>query len=114
MRENNAEVNGTLEFSQIARGPFQACYLGYGIGKRHEGKGLMYEGARAAIDYAFRDLNLHRIMANHLPDNHRSASLLQRLGFMRECIAKEYLRINGDWRDHVLNSLTNHNWVEKL
>jgi len=110
--KNNTEILGTLEFSQIVRGPFQACYLGYGIAKKYEGKGLMYEGIKAAIDYAFGDLNLHRIMANHLPDNHRSAKLLQRLGFVRECVAQRYLRINGSWRDHVLNSLTNESWKE--
>jgi ribosomal-protein-alanine N-acetyltransferase len=109
----NAEVIGTLAFSQIFRGSFQACYLGYGIAERYQGHGLMFEGASAAIDYAFRELNIHRIMANHLLDNPRSAKLLQRLGFVREGLAKDYLRIDGEWRDHVLNSLTNPQWEEK-
>ena len=108
--ENNRTVVGSLEFSQISRGPFQACYLGYGIAKKYEGKGFMFEATQAAIKYAFHDLNLHRIMANHLPENRRSARLLSRLGFRQECVAKEYLRINGEWRDHVLNSLHNPDW----
>jgi ribosomal-protein-alanine N-acetyltransferase len=112
-RQNNKAVIGTLEFSQISRGPFQACYLGYGIAKKHEGKGLMFQGLQAAIDYAFQTLRIHRIMANHLPENHRSAKTLKRLGFIPECVAKNYLFINGAWRDHVLNSLTNMQWVEK-
>jgi ribosomal-protein-alanine N-acetyltransferase len=73
----------------------------------------MFEALSAAIDYAFRELNIHRIMANHLLDNERSARLLQRLGFVREGVAKDYLRIDGVWRDHVLNSLTNAQWVER-
>ena len=52
------------------------------------------------------------IMANHLAANYLSARLLQKLGFTRECVAKDYLKINGAWRDHVLNSLTNHDWTE--
>ena len=32
---------GCVNFSQVFRGPFQACYVGYHIGKSHEGKGLM-------------------------------------------------------------------------
>jgi len=111
-RQNKIEVVGSMEFSQISRGPFQACYLGYGIGAKHQGKGLMHEALMTAIGYAFKEMNIHRIMANHLPDNERSAKLLQRLGFQKECIARNYLRINGSWRDHVLNSLTNQNWVE--
>lgn len=109
-REDEREVVGALEFSQISRGPFQACYLGYGIAKKHEGRGFMHEALRAAIQYAFDELNLHRIMANHLPENERSARLLRRLGFQKECVAKEYLQINGAWRDHVLNSLRNPGW----
>jgi ribosomal-protein-alanine N-acetyltransferase len=108
--EGASEVVGTLELSQIIRGPFQACYLGYGIAKKHEGKGLMSEAVCGVISYAFEELNIHRIMANHLPSNERSASLLKRLGFVREGLAKDYLFIGGAWRDHVLNSLTNSNW----
>ncbi len=107
---NTNEMMGSLEFSQISRGPFQACYLGYGIAKKYQGQGIMHESLLAAIQYAFGELNIHRIMANHLPENERSAQLLQRLGFQRECVAKEYLRVNGAWRDHVLNSLHNSNW----
>ncbi len=109
-RGGASEVIGSLELSQIARGPFQACYLGYGIAARHQGKGLMYEAVRSVIGYAFGELNLHRIMANHLPENTRSEALLRRLGFVRECVAKEYLLIGGTWRDHILNSLTNRDW----
>lgn len=58
-----------------------------------------------AIDYAFNDLKLHRVMANHMPGNERSAGLLKSLGFEIEGYAKEYLLIDGKWEDHVLNSL---------
>lgn len=109
--KNDREVIGTLEFSHISRGPFQACYLGYNIAAIHQGQGLMFEAVTAAIRYAFEVLNIHRIMANHLPENERSAKLLKRLGFQREYIAKDYLQINGQWRDHVLNSLHNSQWT---
>jgi len=62
-----------------------------------------------AIGYAFNEIGLHRIMANHMPDNERSAGLLKSLGFEREGYAKEYLLINGRWEDHVLNVLINNN-----
>ncbi len=109
-KQQNIEVLGHVEFSQIVRGPFQACYLGYGITRAWEGKGLMQEGLYACVQHAFKVLNLHRIMANHLPDNERSARLLRRLGFEVEAIARDYLYINGAWRDHVLNVLINPEW----
>ncbi len=101
------EVFGTCNFTQIAKGPFRACVLGYQVARRHEGHGLMHEALVAAIDFAFRETRLHRIMANYRPENARSGRILDRLGFVREGFAREYLFIDGAWRDHVLTSLTN-------
>jgi len=103
-------VIGKANFTQIFRGPFHACYLGYKIDRDFEGKGLMHEGLKGAIDYLFDEKNLHRIMANYMPDNLRSEKLLHRLGFQKEGFAKDYLLINNQWEDHVLTSLTNPNW----
>jgi ribosomal-protein-alanine N-acetyltransferase len=101
------EVVGTCNFTQIARGPFRACVLGYQIARRHEGRGLMQEALEATIGFAFGELRLHRIMANYRPENARSARLLERLGFVREGFARDYLFIDGAWRDHILTSRTN-------
>jgi ribosomal-protein-alanine N-acetyltransferase len=108
--ENGVKVVGTVGLTQIFRGAFQACYLGYGLGESYQGKGFMFEAVSAVIHFSFHELNIHRVMANHLPENERSARLLKRLGFQRECVAREYLNINGTWRDHVLNSLHNPDW----
>jgi ribosomal-protein-alanine N-acetyltransferase len=105
--EGPAEVAGTCNFTQIARGPFSACVLGYQIARAHEGKGLMCEALTATIDFAFSELRLHRIMANYRPENVRSGRLLARLGFLREGYARDYLFIDGAWRDHILTSKTN-------
>lgn len=103
---------GKCAFSAIVRGPMQAAYLGYGLDKHFVGKGLMEEALRTLIPYMFGRQNLHRIMANYMPSNVRSGALLHRLGFVKEGLAKDYLLINGTWRDHVLTSLTNEAWVE--
>ncbi len=103
-------VIGRIGFSQIFRGPFQSCILGYQIDAAYEGKGLMHEALREAIRYMFEVKALHRVQANHVPENQRSAALLARLGFVREGLAKDYLYIDGAWRDHVLNALTNPNF----
>jgi ribosomal-protein-alanine N-acetyltransferase len=106
----SGQVVGTLGFSQMHRGPFQACYLGYSVDGDHEGQGLMSEALRAALGYVFDTLNYHRVMANYLPDNVRSARLLEKIGFVVEGRAAQYLMIDGQWRDHVLTSLTNPAW----
>ena len=102
-----AEVLGTCNYTNIVRGAFQACHLGYQVGRAHEGKGLMAEALRAANAFVFEHLRLHRIMANFRPENVRSRRLLERLGFEEEGLARDYLYIDGAWRDHVLTSLRN-------
>ena len=104
---------GRCTFSNIVRGPFQAAYLGFSLDRDAVGQGLMTEALRAAIRYAFDDLGLHRIMANHMPENTRSARLLRGLGFVEEGYAKDYLRIAGAWRDHVLTALVNPSWTSR-
>ena len=99
-------VIARINFSEIVRGPFQACYLGYAVDRAYEGKGYMAEALRAATRWIFEELGLHRIMANYQPRNERSGRLLERLGFVREGLARRYLFIDGAWRDHVLTSLT--------
>lgn len=107
------EVIGACSLTQFSRGPFQACYLGYSISGECEGQGLMFEALQEVIRYAFEELHIHRIMANHLTDNRRSANVLRRLGFRVDGTSPDYLYIHGRWQEHVLNSLTNQKWTPR-
>lgn len=96
---------GCCNLTNIVRGVFQACHLGFSGDAEFEGQGLMFEGLSSVIDYSFQELALHRIMASYKPDNLRSGRLLARLGFEKEGYARSYLKINGVWADHVLTSI---------
>lgn len=109
--EPRGPVLGDVHFSNVVRGAFHACHVGYKIDHEAEGKGLMAEALRAAIGHVFDQMRLHRVMANYQPDNERSAQLLARLGFVVEGYARDYLHIGGSWRDHVLTALTNRRWI---
>ena len=101
------EIIGTCNFSNIVRGAFQACHLGYSIAEKHQGVGLMTEILAVTIKHVFDELGLHRIMANYMPENVASARVLEKLGFEQEGYAKSYLLIAGQWRDHVLTARLN-------
>lgn len=109
-KANKTKIIGSINFSNFVRGAAQYCNLGYSIAQTEEGKGYMSEGVKAAIEYVFQELNMHRIMANYMPHNQRSGNLLKRLGFVVEGYARDYLLINGKWEDHILTSLTNSNY----
>lgn len=108
--EAKASIVGQVNLTEVVRGPLQACNLGYSLDYAREGTGLMSEALDAILRYAFDVLNLHRISANYIPHNERSGRLLKRLGFTPEGYARDYLRIDGRWQDHVLTSLTNPRW----
>jgi ribosomal-protein-alanine N-acetyltransferase len=101
---------GIINLWAIRRGNIHAAVIGYSVDAAHEGHGYVTEGARAVVDYAFTALNLHRIETSYHPTNDRSGRVLRRLGFVVEGYARDYLRIDGDWRDAILVSLTNPNW----
>jgi [ribosomal protein S5]-alanine N-acetyltransferase len=113
-RDGKGERGGTIvasvNLSNIVRGVFQACHLGFSVDAAYEGKGVASEAVGAVVRYAFTELRLHRVMANYQPVNERSGNLLRRLGFTVEGYARDYLYIDGAWRDHVLTSLSNADW----
>lgn len=116
LRDDPQRIIATIKFDQIAQGVFRSCMLGYALDAGLEGRGFMTEALRAAIDDVFDRLRLHRIQANHMPENSRSAAVLRRLGFVREGVAPKYLFIRGEWSDHVLTALLNprfdDRWME--
>ena len=104
--EPTGPIVGHCNFNNFVRGAFQSCTLGYSLDHRVVGRGIMFEALQAGIAYAFEELRLHRVMANYMPTNERSGRLLRRLGFVVEGYARDYLLIDGQWRDHVLTALT--------
>ncbi len=96
---------GGLTLAQIQRGVTQSGVLGYWMGERHAGKGLMTAAVRAVATFSFDALHLHRIEAACLPHNVASIHLLEKVGFAREGYARKYLCIDGRWQDHILYGL---------
>lgn len=101
---------GVANFTSITGFPTYLCNLGYSISEAKQGTGLMTEALRGAIHHVFTEVGLHRIEANYMPMNARSARVLDKLGFVVEGHAKDYILINGRWEDHVRTSLTNARW----
>ena len=103
------QIVGDIAFSNIVRGAFQSCHLGYKMDGLEINKGLMTEALERAIGYAFDDLKLHRIEANIMPRNVRSIRVVEKLGFASEGLARKYLKIAGVWEDHLHYVLLNPN-----
>ncbi|MFC4100062.1 GNAT family N-acetyltransferase [Paenibacillus xanthanilyticus] len=102
-----AKVIGSVTLSNIVRGAFLSCHLGYRLDAQQANRGLMTEALSAVIRHAFDELGLHRIEANIMPRNAASLGVVGKLGFYEEGLALKYLFINGRWEDHLHMVLRN-------
>ena len=93
---------GVANIANVVRGAFHSADLGYWIDASLAGRGIMTRVVSVLIDHARTELGLHRLQAATLLDNAASQRVLARNGFERIGIAPEYLRIAGEWQDHIL------------
>jgi ribosomal-protein-alanine N-acetyltransferase len=100
-KEGNNLLGG-ITLSNVRRGVTQSGSIGYWIGQPFQKNGYMTEAVKALGVYAFKELGLHRIDAASLQENLASIRVLEKCGFQKEGLARQYLCINGQWQDHLL------------
>ena len=79
----------------------QAADIGYWIGSPYLRKGYARAAVRRVLGHAFNTLRLHRVEAATRLDNDASRLLLISVGFTPEGVSRGYLKIYGEWRDHL-------------
>lgn len=104
-KNDPAHVIGTVCFRNIVRAFYQRCEVGYKLDQRFWHHGYAMEALLKCIWLAFYELNLHRISAYIMPDNHPSIRLAERAGFEYEGMAKGYALVRGIWEDHLVYSI---------
>lgn len=111
---SGSELIGLFALNEIVRGVFQSAYASWQVGASQMGRGLGTEGVRGLLDVAFgadpEGIGLHRVQANIMPSNAASLRIAEKLGFRREGLAARYLKIAGQWEDHVMLALTREEW----
>ena len=106
--EDNALVGG-ITLSNVRRGVAQMGSIGYWVGKPFTRRGYTVDAVRAVSQFCFERLRLHRVEAACIPTNVGSRSVLRKAGFEQEGLARDYLKIDGVWRDHLLFGLVSPN-----
>ena len=101
------QLIGTISLFHIIRGPLQSATMGYDLDQKNNGNGYTTEAAKMVVDYAFKTLGLHRIEAGVMPHNIGSIRVLEKVGFHKEGIAKQSVKIQGRWEDHQILAIIN-------
>ncbi len=79
--------------------------LGYDVARPHWGKGLAPEAARAAVDWAFREMGLIKVAAFTNPRNRQSWRVMEKLGMTREGLMRR-----GQRGDLVAYGVLREDW----
>ncbi len=112
--DNQAQrLVGGINLANVRRGVAQAATLGYWTGASYARQGYMTAALQCVLAFGFSQLALHRMEAACLPGNEPSQRLLKRAGFEQEGYAPKYLKIRGDWHDHLLFGLLAETYAAK-
>jgi len=79
--------------------------IGYWIAPEFQGQGYGSEAAKLIVDYAFDDLNCHRVTARVYEGNEPSSRILESLGFQHEGCLRERGYADGEYLDCDLYGL---------
>ncbi|HOB91015.1 MAG: GNAT family protein [Bacillota bacterium] len=99
-------IIGRVGLSGVFRGAFQSCFIGYFIDHRFTRRGYATWAVKNTVAFAFDKAALHRVEASVMPCNVASQRVLEKSGFRREGLARNYLRIQGKWEDHYIYAIT--------
>lgn len=100
------EVVGQLNISNILHGSVSSGTIGYWVSQEVAGRGIMTSAVAQAIDYAFWNLGLHRIEIDIRPENIPSLRVVEKLGLRQEGTKRNFIHIDGAWRDHHVFAIT--------
>jgi ribosomal-protein-alanine N-acetyltransferase len=101
-RRPDDRLVGGVTLANVRRGVAQMASVGYWVGEPFARQGHTVAAVRTVLDFAFERLALHRVEAACLPTNAASRGVLLKAGFREEGYARSYLKIDGDWRNHLL------------
>lgn len=103
---DSGDLVGGVTLSDVRYHASHSATLGYWIGERHLRRGYGFLCVRAVVAYAFETMRLNRVEAACQPGNTASKALLTKAGFQEEGYARDFLFINGAWRDHLQFAIT--------
>ncbi|MFO7627359.1 MAG: GNAT family N-acetyltransferase [Candidatus Fermentibacteraceae bacterium] len=83
-----------------------AAEIGYWIIPSRWNRGYCTEAVKRLIAFGMEVMGLHRISANHFPDNPASGRVLEKAGMTREGVLKGYLTRDGEHLDAVVWAVT--------
>lgn len=87
--------------------------VAYWLGRYFEGQGLVSRCCDALLEYAFDDLDLHRIEIRCARENEKSRAVPERLGFKLEGRLRGNIRLRGRYYDEIIYGMLAEEWRQR-
>lgn len=100
----DTKLIGTIGYYRMKKEYFRA-EIGYLLHPDHWRKGIMSEAMQAVIDYGFKKMKAHTIIADINPNNAASMMILEKNGFVKEAYFRDSYYINGRFEDAAIYTL---------
>ena len=107
------EIVGVAGLNQI-NWSNRTATIGYWLGEAYQGRGIMTMAARALIDYAFNQLDLHKVEIRVASGNIKSRSIPKRLGFVEEGCIRQAEWLYDHYVDHIVYGLLVKEWKKSF
>lgn len=94
--KSEQKVIGQIYFSLQEPKHLQTWELGYIMSPKYQQKGYGSETVNALVEFGFRQLSVHRVVAHCNPANDASWKLLEKIGFRREGLLRKNVYFRKD------------------
>ncbi len=105
------EAIGAIDVIGI-REDIASCEIGYCMGERFWGKGLMPEAFKEVIRYLFTEIGMNRIEATHDPRNPQSGRVMEKCGLLYEGTHRQASRNNQGICDCVMRAILKEDYLK--
>jgi len=100
---------GIIQVRQLEPG-FATAEWGFAIASAFWGTGLFMDAARLVVDFAFDEIQVHRMEARAAVLNGRGIGALRKIGAVPEGILRKSLLRNGEYFDQALWTILDEDW----
>jgi RimJ/RimL family protein N-acetyltransferase len=111
VKKDNGELIGDIGIHFLESESLQV-EIGFTLNCEQHGKGFATEALTRILNFLFRKLNKHRVIASIDPRNEKSIKVVERLGMRKEAHFRKSLWINNEWVDDLIYAILKEEWLE--
>ena len=88
------------------------CEIEYCIGSKFQRRGYATEATKAVIDFAFSEINVHKVQITHKENNVASKGVILNNGLMYEGTLRDYFFMEGKYVNRLYYSILRDEWTK--